>query len=308
MSTMTDPAPTWIVLCRDVSESVRIRGQAQVWLALVLDAATGLALAVRPGASQREVLYDACACAATSPAPGAPPPGRPGEVWARAVLVPDVEAALAAALADPPPVTPTGVIGEAEDILDSLVATLSGRGHVLDPPSPPQWRLLYVALARLADQRPWERWDDDQPMRVELTVGGRRSSWVAVVMGAAEIQRGLALYPGRRMPRALTDPTSTPEQATVPGSLLVFLDEADECPTEAIDKALREGWPDELDVFPACVRIDEAGDPAPLDEAAAVTLHGLTVAVLAHDGAAGAAPVTRGETGQGVRFTVRSAG
>lgn len=185
-------AGAWIVLCRDVSESLHVDGLERVWLSLILDADTGLALATMPGPSQQQALEGACVAAAASTLADAPAAGRPAQVWVRTTLVPAVTTAVAAAISDPPPVIATGVIAEAEDIFDSMIQTLGGRPFVDDLPSTEQWHELYDELARFAAQEPWQRWDDNDPLQVELTVGDQRSDWAAIVMGSAGIQLGLA--------------------------------------------------------------------------------------------------------------------
>lgn len=307
---MPPDSSAWLVLCRDVTASVRIDGQDAVWLSLVLDTDTGLVLSTAPGADLTEALHAGCLTAASSTASGQLPVRRPAQIWARETLVPAVTTAAAQALLNPPPVIPTAVIPEAEDIFDSLVQVLSGRPLVTAPPSTELWQALYDELARFATRRPWERWDDDEPLRIELTTNGKRSSWVAVIMGAAGIQQGLALYPGRSAPAALTDPTSSPEDAMMPGSLLVFLDGTDECPIELIDKATRHHWPDALDVFPHCLTIDAVPQPCELDEASALALLALVTAVRTHaehDPVEAATTKDRltGPAEEQLRFTVR---
>lgn len=307
---MPRDSSTWLVLCRDVTASVRIDGHDAVWLSLVLDTETGLVLSTAPGADLAEALHAGCLTAASSTASGQLPVRRPAQIWAREGLVPAVTAAAAEALLDPPPVVPTGVVPEAEDIFDSLVQVLSGRPLVTTPPSTELWQALYDELARFATRQPWERWGDDEPLRIELTADGKRSSWVAVVMGAAGIQQGLALYPGRSAPAALTDPTSSPEDAMIPGSVLLFLDGTDECPVDQIDKATRHHWPDALDVFPHCLTIDAVPQPCELDEASALALLALVTAVRTHDERGPGQEATTkdrltGPAGEQLRFTVR---
>jgi hypothetical protein len=309
-------AGAWIVLCRDVSESLQVDGLERVWLSLILDADTGLALATMPGSSQQEALEGACVAAAASTLGDAPSAGRPAQVWVRTTLVPAVTTAVAAVLSDPPPVIASGVIAEAEDIFDSMIQTLGGRPFVADLPSTEQWHALYDELARFAAQEPWQRLDDNDPLHVQLTVDDQRSDWAAIVMGSAGIQLGLAAYPGLTLPTALSAPTGRIEEAIVPGSFLVFFDDAGQLPSDVIDKALRHGWPDELDVFPHCVTVDETGQPGSLDATTATVLHGLLSAVRQHDERydekpSGTGLVTRGRqtgaAGEQVSFTVRNA-
>src|SRR5436853_1743298 len=61
-------APTWIVLARDVSDSVEIRGQRRTVLAAVLDAGTGLTVHAVPGTSIEDVVKRALKAALVSPA------------------------------------------------------------------------------------------------------------------------------------------------------------------------------------------------------------------------------------------------
>src|SRR2546423_13077427 len=67
------PRDTWLVLQRDVSASVQVRGRETVIAALVLDLANGSALAAHVGESSEQALHEALATAAKQPADGRRP-------------------------------------------------------------------------------------------------------------------------------------------------------------------------------------------------------------------------------------------
>lgn len=62
-------APTWILLARDVSDSVVVGDQRRTCLAAVLDAETGLVVNVSPGTSIEGVVGRALKSALVTPAP-----------------------------------------------------------------------------------------------------------------------------------------------------------------------------------------------------------------------------------------------
>ena len=76
---MAAPDGTWLVLARDVSHAIRVRGQSQVAAGLVLDVGTGLIRGVAVAPTDVEALAQACATAVSKPA-GTLPPGQPGTV------------------------------------------------------------------------------------------------------------------------------------------------------------------------------------------------------------------------------------
>ena len=118
--------PTWIVLVRDLSD---LAEDGPTFVSLVLDAETGMARGVAIGRTASEARTSAMSSAASEPvAPftNTPVPSEvvcaPGDA---AALTKDLAAALG--VGPLPPVRETPVPPEAEDILDELVAHLSGR-------------------------------------------------------------------------------------------------------------------------------------------------------------------------------------
>lgn len=245
---MSDVERTWMVLLRDVSHGVRVTGQDSVVASMVLHAETGLILGTFVGGTAQESLAGAFQAALTRPVAELQP-----AVPARLVFPMDVSGEVrravgTASLGSPELVEAASLI-EAEDIFDSLVGHLSGRAQPNQPPTSEDWALLVGQTFVFLRAQPWLRWSDASHLALCLTVDGTTEQYVAIVMGNAGVQRGLALYAGTSLPRKLTT-----QKGSVPGgTLLLFLDSEEEAPLEFARKARRYGWPAEEALLPTWV-------------------------------------------------------
>jgi len=298
----TDSMPelgrTWMVLLRNVSHAVHIAGEDQLMAAFVLHAETGLVLGISIQGTAAEALAGAFDAALTNPAADLPP-ARPARVVSMVETAPEVRKAIAAASFGSPELIEAGAIAEAEDIFDSLIGHLAGRAQPAEPPSTEDWSLLVGQALAFLHAEPWARWSDVVPLGLQLTVDGTAASYVAIVMGNAGVQRGLALYPGMTMPPALRSqgPRPGPKsalEATPSGTLLLMLDRPGETPTAFADKALRYGWPADAAYLPMLVGVgpdgpsDLAGVDARRLRVAIAAVVGLDSRGLAPAGGAGA--------------------
>ncbi len=280
---MTDSGPTWIVLVRDLSGSVQVQDQPEVIASLVLDADTGLARGVSVAATAAQACEDAMQMALTKPA-GPLPPQPPAQVVHGEADEAVVRAGLAATLAPQVQLElfPAAPIPEAEDILDSFVGHLLGRAQPNDPPGPPDWERFYAVMSDFEDAEPWLRWSDADHLALEVRLADGADRFVAVVMGNAGLQRGLALYPGDAVPAGMTtwspgDPVPLPA-----GALMIWLDPAQDTPAEYAAKAYRYGWPESCETLPFPLAVDGDG-PGDVDRLGLATLTVAVAAVVAHD-------------------------
>jgi hypothetical protein len=274
--------PTWIVLIRDVSNAVHVDGESSLVASLVLDADTG----VIRGMSMERVGAEACVqamrTALTRPAGGLPPQ-RPARVLCGVgchELVAD-QLALVLGGAAVPEVTEV-VSEESEDILDSLLGHLAGRAQPAEFATAGDWAMLVEHVDAYRQAAPWRRWTDTDLFDLVIRVEGTPARYVAIVIGAEDVQYGLVLYPGGALPDGLTDwrpgaPTPVPA-----GSILCYLDPPGEAPPEFAAKAARYGWPADADLTPVWLIIGPHG-PADLDRTAVRRLTVAIAAVLAHD-------------------------
>ncbi len=295
---MTDPGPTWIVLTRDVSNSVQVATHEAVIGTMVLDADTGLVRGLSMGATREQSCVDAMTMALAKPA-GPLPPGPPmrvvhGEADADVVAatldtVLDAAsgtagtagtAATEAGATSRPELFLAAPIPEAEDIFDSFLSHLAGRRPTDDLPTTEDWESFYDTAAQYCRAAPWQRWSDADSLPLELTVDGELLRYVAVVIGQAGIQRGLALYPGDELPEELQ--TWEPgEPAPVPeGSLVMWLDPPEDSAPDLVAKARRYAWSEDLVPAPLSVDPDGVGELDPVDLR---VLTGAAAAILAHD-------------------------
>jgi hypothetical protein len=280
---MSENEPTWVVLLRDISHAVKIDGQDAVVAALVLDADTGLARGLSVAASTDQACGDAMHLALTQPAgPLAPQP--PIRVVHGEQDADTVRDCLARVL--PPTLAPelfaAGPIEEAEDIFDSFVGHLSGRRQPHDPPGPPDWQAFYAVALEYATARPWQRWSDADHLDLMVTIRDVSLVYVAVVLGQAGIQHGLALYPGRELPAGLDDRGTGQSIGMPEGSLVFWLDTRSEVPPLYLAKAARYGWPAEAELVPLPLALDEEG-PGDVERYDLEVLTTALSAVLAHD-------------------------
>lgn len=267
-----DEAPVWVVLARSIAHVV----EESAFVAMVLDQGTGLVRALSIDTSQGSALRAAMTKALTEPAADLPP-APPALVLCCGLEPARVRQQLSRLLSktDLPPIHQEG-IDEAEDIFDSLVGRMSGRDQPPpdDLPTPDAWRALMAATAEYARAQPWVRWPDDELAEVGITVDGGSDRYLASVIGASGVQRGLNLFPGGRLPAfgQLAGPTMPA------GTLIVWLDEhgdGDEVAPEFVGKAQRYGWPDDLPLLPTYLSFSRKG-PADLSN---VDVRRLTVGI-----------------------------
>ena len=273
----------WLVLSRDVSDSVRIDGEPHVQAGLVLDMDTGLVRGVAVGATESDALTEALEMGFTKPA-GTLPPGRPDAV----LCAPQLEARLLEILPSlvagdrVPPVRTIEPPTEAEDIFDTFVGHMSGRRQPAELPDPSDWALLYRCAFDFYRAAPWARWHDAIALVLETSIADTAGGWAAVVMGNSGIQHGLVLYPGGRMPEGLDDWEPGLPVPMPPGTLSLTLDPPSDLPSDLRDKAFRYGWPRDAELVPVVLRLAQegGGDPGATDvRLLAVAL----AAVTAHD-------------------------
>ena len=270
-------------MLRDISKAVRIKGEPVLMAALVLDPGTGLALGCSVASNGPGALAQSLGAALTKPV-GASAPVRPDLILCAEGLASDIEAALATLCPGEgaPPIRQGQAAPEAEAIFDSLIAHLSGRSQPDEPPTPEDWRLGVEVALRYCQQAPWERWNHDVSLRLELGPPDYSATYIAVVLGGEGMKRGLILYPGAALPSRLDD--WWPGQALpVPsGTLILIFDSPAEVPGELVAKAVSYGWAADAEVVPAFIK---KGPNGPL-EMSRHDLHHLTlgaVAVVAHD-------------------------
>jgi hypothetical protein len=283
MAVVADPDGTWLVLMRDVSHAIQVRGHSQLTAGLVLDIGTGRLRAVAVAPTDAEALAEAFGTALSKPA-GSLPPGGPDTVLCGPGLAEPVAEALGAlTTASPlPPITEVEPPAQAEDIFDSFIGHMAGRTQPQELPAPEDWGLLYGQALAFYRTGPWARWSDGIVLAVEVTIAGETTRHVAVVMGKAGVQHGLVLYPGEAVPAGLKDWEPGQPVPTLAGTLLCTLDPPGDAPAELGTKALRYGWPHDAELVPAFLSLGldkEGGDPGRVD----VTRLTVTLAgVIAH--------------------------
>lgn len=283
---MPELGRTWMVLLRDVSHVVRVAGEDRIMAALVLHAETGLVLGISVSGTAAEALAGAFHAALTNQAADLLPEP-PARVVSLDEVAPEVRKAVAAASIGSPQLIEAGSLAEAEDIFDSLVGHMAGRVQPTEPPSAQDWSLLVGQALAYLRAEPWVRWSDVVPLGVQLMVDGTAASYVAMVMGNAGIQRGLALYPGVTLPPGLRSPgpgsgPASALEATPSGTLLLMLDGPGEIPDEFANKALRYGWPADAAYLPTLVGVGSDG-PSDISGVDAQRLQMAMAAVLAID-------------------------
>lgn len=247
-----------MVLVRDVTGTISVRGGERLAAALILDVDTGLVRGIAIEHSEGKALQEAVTAALTQPAAELPA-GPPGRVLCGSCLAGPVRTALAAAESTNRVVVEEVEPGpDAEDIFDSFLGHMSGRAQPDELPSPDDWQLLVDHVAQFRRAEPWTRWSDEQELALVLQLPDATAAYTAVVMGQAGIQRGLALYPGEQLPRGLREPDSH-QPTTPPGTLLLFLDPLDDVPGYLASKAIRYGWPKLDDVVPMFMAYGASG-------------------------------------------------
>lgn len=270
---------------RDLSASVRVADEQRVVAAMVVEGGSGLVLGTTMASDGAEALVGTFTMALTHP-PGLPPMGTPALVVCPQGLAGEVGEALAPLVAPAalPPVREDDPVPEAEDIFDSLVGHLVGRGSSGTPPEPGDWSAAIGAAHRLRACTPWERWDDTVPLDVALTSTSTdaEARYRCVVLGAAAEQLGLVLFPGWVWPDGFG--TAGTDEPVVPpeGTLMLFFDRADQVPPELAARAQRYGWPADDEVVPMFA-IMEGDSPVEVDRDQVRHLAAAAVAVAAHD-------------------------
>jgi hypothetical protein len=274
---------TWLVLSRDISDSVRIDGEPHVRAGMVLDMDTGLVRGVAVGTTESDVIAQAFTMGLTKPA-GSLPPGRPDKVLCAPELEAQIIEILPSIIAGDrlPPVRVIEPPAEADDIFDSFVGHMSGRSQPAEPPSPSDWGLLYRCAFDFYEAAPWARWHDGVMLSLETSIEDTDGGWAAVVMGNAGIQHGLVLYPGGQVPAGLDDWEPGLPMPMPPGTLSLMLDPPSDLPSDLRNKAIRYGWPPDAELVPAVLRLGRecGGDPGAED---VQLLAAALVAVTAHD-------------------------
>jgi hypothetical protein len=250
--------PIWVVLGRSLGYMIA-SGDDDAFAAMVLDQGTGLVRGLAVAPNQSTALRQAMTSALTQPASELPP-GRPELVLCCGLDPASVRKQLATLLPKQamPPTRPQAV-DAAEDIFDSMVGNLSGRAQPTEFPTPDAWRCLMAVTAEYARAQPWARWPDDEMAQVNVTVDGRAASFMASVIGASGVQRGLNLFPEGRLPHfdGRYGPPVMPS-----GTLIVWLDERDDgdgVPPEFVGKAMRYGWPEDLPYLPTYLAFGSEG-------------------------------------------------
>ena len=169
---------------------------------------------------------------------------------------------------------------EAEDIFDSFVGQMAGRGQPAEPPSPGAWQVLFDQMQAFAEAAPWDRWADDIDFGATLELAGKKYRVNGVVMGNAGIQPGLALFPGEVV--EIDGEGPAPPWPYEAGTLACTLDDPTDIPAEITARASRYGWPRTLRIVPSFFGMDQGGgrDFSAQD---ADLFCVLTAAVVAHD-------------------------
>lgn len=273
---MSDVDRTWMVLLRDVSPGVRVTGQDSVVTSLVLHGETGLILSTFMAPTAQESLAGAFHAALTRTVQHLQP-AAPARIVFLVATAGDVRRAVATTDLGSPELIEAGSMDEADDIFDGLVGHLSGRAQPDEPPTSEDWALLVAQTLAFLRAEPWARWSDASHLALRLTVDGSTRPYVAIVMGNAGVQHGLALYAGTSLPKKLSAP-NVPD-----GTLLLFLDSEEEAPPEFTHKARRYGWPTGEALLTAWVASTPAG-PSDLSDLDAQRLQVAVAAVLALDG------------------------
>ncbi|HKF78435.1 MAG TPA: DUF6398 domain-containing protein [Candidatus Dormibacteraeota bacterium] len=236
-----DSPAAWWVLRRDVSPSVRARGQPVVFATLVLDstrAVAGAHTARDAGESLRFALWRAAERSRSErPAAVRCEPGLGGEVGEELTRL-----ALRAPVCEEPP--PDAVV----DVFEAVVGRMAGRRQAADPPTPDEWRSLHGQALSYLRRRPWER----LPAGVDIPLGVRLDGTIAQVrvllLAEGDGRRGVGISP-------VPDPA-----ATGPGPRRTLLAlETDGVPHELAARSERYGWPPGLLPRPVFVAFDHEG-------------------------------------------------
>jgi hypothetical protein len=262
---VTSVDPTWIVLARDVSDSVEVSGQRRTVVAVVLDAAAGMIVNITPGTSSEDVLQRALKGALVRPA--APLPKLVPERLVSPPELVETVRTTATTLSKLATVEITEGVGmdDAEEIFDAIVGRMEGRDQPTDPPSVGDWRILYDELRSYAEAAPWRRWTDSDRFRTTLEVDGATVERACLVLGNAGLQHGFnAVADPTMLERLATDENSRRDPLQhLDHALIVHLDPWRETKGVFADKARRYGWPSEARFVPSLLTVRDGG-PADL--------------------------------------------
>jgi hypothetical protein len=274
---------TWMVMSRDISDSIRVAEQSVVIAAMILDLDTGLIRGLSVAEDVSMALSQSVEHALTKPA-GTLPPGYPRQILADVGLGGLVltELGRQPGLNLIPPVDEIIPGAEAEDIFDSFVGSIAGRRQPSDLPSPAHWSSLIEQIHAYAEAAPWRRWADDVDFVVNVSNGEERRQFNAVVMGNAGVQIGLALFPGEVVGSELEHRDPEAPRPYDPGTLVCTLDDPDEAPVEFRSRAIRYGWPEDALLVPSFFGVDEEGGRE-ISGGDARLLAIVTAAVLSHE-------------------------
>jgi hypothetical protein len=272
------------VLLRDISHAVRVQGEPTIVASLVFDMGTGVVLASRIAADEELVLAEVCEMALVEPARGLAP-CRPTRVLCSHVLASRLAAVLGELItdADLPDLEEVATVHEAEDIFDSFVGHMAGRRDPKEFPDPADWHLLFEHVLSFYERQPWTRWADDVDLLIETRTGTQRATFVAIVLGNADVEYGLLLYRGKAAPAGLRGAKRARPMPTPRGTLMLNFSPPDEMPPEFVGKALRYGWPKDADLIPIVLSVehDRPGEPS-RDEVRALTV--VLASLVEHDG------------------------
>jgi hypothetical protein len=268
---------TWLVMTRQLPDTVRVARAGQLVASLVLDVDTGLIRGVAADERQDNALQAAMGSALTQPAANLPA-GTPARVLCPIGTAPAVRIALTAVGVKDVPVEEVHPGQEAEDIVDSLVGHLSGRTQPSERPTPEDWQLLHEQTLTFRQAEPWSRWSDEEHLLLTLSTDRGSERCLAIVMGQAGIQHGLALYAGHELSAALQQPG---QDEHIPDSIALLLEPATELPGDIAAKAHRYSWPRQDPLTPAFMSLTPEGpeeisrDDAHLLTAALAAVHAL---------------------------------
>jgi hypothetical protein len=261
---------------------VRVADQPVIVATLILDVDTGLIRGLAVAKDFQDSLAQAMERALTKPA-GTLPPGRPRRILAATGLG-DLVAAELSRHPGPnlnPSVDEIVPGAEAEDIFDSFAGSMAGRHQPNDPPSPADWRFLFDHLRIYAEATPWQRWDDDIDLVVDVTLDGDHRQVKAVIMGSAGVQIGLALFPGEVVEADLERRDPAPSWPYDPETMVCMLDDPEDVPEEFRARAIRYGWAERAPLVPSFGVDDEGGRDFSSPDARLFAV--VTAAVLSHD-------------------------
>jgi hypothetical protein len=276
-----DDAPVWIVLARRLGDTITVAGEPEMVATLVLDADTGLVRGVGLDVSAHQGCLTAARAALTAPAGPLPPQVPATVVYDDGPHADELLAALREALArhEQVQLVAAPAPAEAHEIVDSMVGHLVGREQPDEPADPQDWAALYGAADRYLQARPWQLWSDADYLDLTVTVDGEQADYLAVVLGQAGVQHGLAIYPDGQVPTSIVQPGVAPH--VPPGAIMLWLDTPAKLPQDYQDKARRYGWPDGADLAPLPARALHGG-VSDLDRTGARRLTVALIAVVTH--------------------------